>query len=100
MERITANTDEINDFILDVTEYISEYFDNMEFALDITNIEDLNELAYILELSSILIKGALEENNVELIYEGFFQIESRLKKANLVNENIYKAYKRKFTKFP
>ena len=61
---------------------------------------DLNELAYILELSSILIKGALEENNVELIYEGFFQIESRLKKANLVNENIYKAYKRKFTKFP
>lgn len=72
----------------------------MEFALDITNINDLNELAYILELSSILIKGALEENNVELIYEGFFQIESRLKKANLVNENIYKAYKRKFTKFP
>ena len=42
LERIIANTNEINDFILDATEYISEYFDNMEFALDITNIEDLN----------------------------------------------------------
>ena len=92
LEYIINNTNEVDDFILDVTEFIAEYFDNIEFSLNITNIEELNEFTYILELSSILIKSALEVNDMELIYEAFFQIESRFKKANLVNENISELY--------
>lgn len=92
LEQIVNNTNENDDFILDVTEFIAEYFDNIEFSLDIRNIDELNELIYILELSSILIKSALEVNELELIYEAFFQIESRFKKANLLNEEISELY--------
>lgn len=88
LEYVIAHTDEENDFILDISEFIAQYFDRVELSLDITNIQELNEFTYILELSSILIKSALEENDFELMYEAFFQIESRFEKANLLTPNL------------
>ena len=35
---------------------------------------------YILKLSSIIINDAIEENDMELIFGAFYQIQSRFKK--------------------
>ncbi len=57
----------------------------MDFSLNIKNKEDLDNLNYILKLSSIVLEDAIEEDDIELAYESFFQLEQRIKKYTLSN---------------
>ena len=88
LETIVKNTDEVDDFILDLSEFIADYFDKIEFKLDIISLKEFNEFIHILKLSSIIINDAIEENNMELIFEAFYQIQSRFKKEHLVAESF------------
>ena len=85
LESIVRNTDEPDDFILDLSEFIADYFDQMEFELEINSLNEFNEFMHILKLSSIIIDDAVEENDMELIFEAFYQIQSRFKKEHFVN---------------
>ena len=88
LETIVRNTDEVHDFILDLSEFIADYFDKMEFELNINSLKEFNEFIHILKLSSIIINNAIEENDMELIFEAFYQIQSRFKKEHLVAESF------------
>ena len=97
LEDIIRTTNEPDDFIFDLSDFIANYFDEVEDDLNIKNFNDFNELMIILKLSSILINDALDENDMELIYEPFYQIESRLKKEKLIiNEIDSNHFKRDF----
>lgn len=83
LETIVRNTDESDDFILDLSEFIADYFDKIELELDINSLKEFNEFIHILKLSSIIINDAIEENDMELIFEAFYQIQSRFKKEHV-----------------
>ena len=84
LESILRTKNEPDDFIFDLSDFIANYFDKVDYKLNIKNLNDFNELIIILEVSSILIDIALDENDLEWIYEPFYQIESRLKKEKLM----------------
>lgn len=85
LESIVRNTNESDDFILDLSEFISDYFDDADSKLNIKNLKDFDEFLVDLKLSSIILNSALEENDMELIYESFYQLKSRLQKDSLIN---------------
>lgn len=88
LESIVANTCETDDFILDLSEFIADYFDKMEYDLQVNSLKEFHEFMHILKLSSIIINDAVEENDMELIFEAFYQIQSRFKKEFLINEEF------------
>ena len=88
IEHIVNVTNEADDFIFDSTDFIQNYFNKVENQLNIRNILDLNRLIYILRLSSILLESAEKDKDLEVIYEAFYQLESRLKDEHLLNESI------------
>ena len=92
LERIIRNTNNPDDCIFDLSDFIAKYFDEVEKDLNIKNTKDLNELISILKLSSIVVDDALDENDMELIYESFYQIESRLKKEKLIMNELGKKH--------
>ena len=83
LENIVRTTDESDDFILDVSEFIADYFDKIDSELNISSLEEFDEFIHILKLSSIIIESAVEENDMELFFEAFYQIQSRFKMENL-----------------
>lgn len=85
LETIVRNTNESDDFVLDLSEFIADYFDKFDQELDIQSLQDFDEFIHVLKLSSIIIEDAVEENDTELIFEAFYQIQSRFKKENLIN---------------
>jgi len=70
--------EEIEELILDFTNFIDVFFDEKYHSLKCTNFDELDDLMYILKLCSLMIDDALEEDDVELAFESFFQIESRI----------------------
>ena len=88
LETIVRNTDESDDFILDLSEFIAKYFDRIDYELNINSLKEFEEFIHILKLSSIIITDALKENDMELIYESFYQIQSRFEKEKLIQEAI------------
>ena len=89
LESIVRTTNESDDFILDLSEFIGNYFDKIDYELNICSLEEFDEFIHFLKLSSIIIEDAIEENDMELLFEAFYQIQSRFKKENLVNSYIY-----------
>ena len=77
--RIEQN-DEITALILAFTDYMKIFFDETYHYINFKSIDDIDELKYFLNLSLLLIDDALDEKNVELLFESFFQIESRIKR--------------------
>lgn len=88
LEIIVRNTNESDDFILDLSEFIANYFDKINRNLNICSLQEFDEFIHILKLSSIIIEDAVEENDMELFFEAFYQVQSRFKKENLVNSYI------------
>ena len=86
LETIVRKTNKTDDFILDLSQYIADYFDRTDHELHIHSLNQFNEFLHILKLSSIIINEAIEENDMELIFEAFYQIESRFKKEQFVNQ--------------
>lgn len=68
--------------------FIKELNDN----LFLRNEDDFDELKFILGISLITIEEIVEDKNIELAYEAFFQIERNIKK-----EKLYIASKRFIT---
>ena len=60
------------------------YMDNR----DIKNEDDLNELKFILDISLIAIEGVLEDKDLPLAYETFFQIERKITREKLYKKLI------------
>lgn len=94
LEAIVRNTGESDDFVLDLSEFIANYFDDIDQELNIQSPPDFEEFIHILKLSSIIIEDACQENDMELIFEAFYQIKSRFEKENLINVMIH--YNHKF----
>ncbi len=76
---------ELVEFSKSIIKHIDSYFKELDFSLNIKNKEDLDNLNYILKLSSIVLEDAIEEDDIELAYESFFQLEQRIKKYTLSN---------------
>ena len=94
VENIVNNSvDYEDDFIEDLTDFISIYFKKTDQNLNIKNKKDFNEFIIILKLSSLILKNAVIDKDFDLIYESFYQIQSRLKKENLLknaqNEEVF-----------
>ena len=88
-ESIVNDADDFeDDFVEDLTDFISQYFNRADNNLNIKNKADLNEFNTILKLSSIIMENAVEDSDLDLIYESFYQIESRLKKEKLIDEKL------------
>ena len=84
LESIVRNTNESDDFILDLSEFIADYFDDADSNLNIKNLKVLMSLID-LKLSSVILIVLLK-NDVELIYESFYQLKSRLQKDSSIIE--------------
>ena len=86
VENIVNNCDDYEiDFIEDLTDFISQYFKKTDQNLNIRTKKDFEEFIIILKLSSLILENAKADNNLDLIYESFYQIQSRLKKEKLLN---------------
>ena len=81
---------ELVEFSESIIKHINSYFKELDFCLNITNKDDLDNLNFILKLSSIMLKNAIKNDDIELAYESFFQVERRIKKCKLSNN--YKIY--------
>ncbi len=89
LEAIVRTTNESDDFILDLSEFIANYFDKIDYELNICSLQEFDEFIHVLKLSSIIIEDAVEENDMELFFEAFYQIQSRFKKENLINHFMF-----------
>lgn len=76
--------------------FINSFFKKLEQNIIVNTEKDLNELRYILEISLILMDGVIEDNDIELAYESFFQIERRLKREHLYQKTIFVEEHEKF----
>lgn len=81
---------ELVEFSESIIKHINTYFKELDFCLNIRNKDDLDNLDFILKLSSFMLENAIEFDDIDLAYESFFQIERRIKKCNLYND--YKIY--------
>ena len=99
LETIVRTTNESDDFILDLSEFVANYFDKIDYKLNISSLQKFEEFIHILKLSSIIIECAVEENDMELFFEACYQVQSRFEKENLINRfrvyfnsNNYESY--------
>lgn len=83
------DSEEIEELILAFTEYVKVFFDETYRYINFNSIDDIEELKYILTLCLLLINDALDEKSVELAFESFFQIESRMKREFAMFKNYY-----------
>lgn len=79
---------ELAEFSKSIIKHIDSYFKELDFCLNIKNKDDLDNLNYILKLSSIVLDDAIEEEDIDLAYESFFQVEQRIKKYTLYKDNV------------
>ena len=74
------NDEKLYDFSKSLSEYMIQYFRELNDNLDIKNEDDLNQLKFILDISLIAIEGAVEDKDLPIAYEAFFQIERKITK--------------------
>ena len=55
VESIVRNTNESDDFSLDLSEFIADYFDDTDSNLNIKNLKDFDEFLVDLKLSSVIL---------------------------------------------
>ena len=80
---------ELIDFADSLITIISSYFKELDLSLNIKSKSDLDELKYILQISLLLMEEVIEDKNIELAYETFFQIERRIEKHQLYKKSVY-----------
>lgn len=61
----------------------NSYFKELNNNLSLKNEKDFDELKFILEISLITLEEIIEDKNIELAYEAFFQIERSIEKEKL-----------------
>ena len=66
-----------------IIQVFNSYFKELNDNLFLKNEKDFDELKFILEISLITIEEVVEDKDIELAYEAFFQIERSIEKENL-----------------
>ena len=82
------NDNQLYDFSKSLIEYMNSYFIELNDNLNIKNKKDFDELNFILKISSIAIEGAIEDKDIPLAYEAFFQIERKINREKLYKKSI------------
>ena len=70
---------ELSKSIIDIC---NSYFKELNDNLFLKNQKEFNELKFILEISLITIEEVVEDKDIGLAYEAFFQIERNIGKKN------------------
>lgn len=81
-----AKRNSLFEFSEDLHLNINSYFKHLDNSLSIKNSTDLKELKYILAFSEIMLGNIIEDNDISLAYESFFQLERRIKKKKLFDQ--------------
>lgn len=81
--------DEIEELILAFTQYMKIFFDETHQYINFNSIDDIEKLKYILTLCLFLVEDALDEMSVELLFDSFFQAESRIKREFKLFKKFY-----------
>ena len=71
------------DLSKDIIQVFNSYFKELNDNLFLKDEKDFDELKFILEISYITLEEIVEDKNIELAYEAFFQIERSIEKENL-----------------
>lgn len=87
-----AKQNNLSEFSEDLHSNINLYFEYLNHSLFIKKKADLEELEYILNFSLIMLEAVIEDNDIGLAYESFFQVERRIKKSGLSNRFDYCSY--------
>lgn len=61
----------------------NSYFKELNDNLSLKSEKDFDELKFILEISLITVEAVIEDKDIELAYEAFFQIERSIEKEKL-----------------
>lgn len=76
---------ELSDSLIKI---IDLYFEKLDNNLFIQSPKDLEKLKNILEISLILMEGSVDNLDIELAYETFFQVERRIEKEKLYKKSL------------
>lgn len=75
---------ETQEFITALQGYIHQDYKSLKENLEITTLDDFDEIVHIYKLTSILMKSAAMEDNIEALFEAHAQMKSRLNKEHLL----------------
>lgn len=82
-----GDDEELVEFSNDLISIINDYFEDLDSNLNIKTKHDLDNLNYILNISLFLLDEVINEKNIDLAYESFFQIERKINKKNLYQKS-------------
>lgn len=88
--------EELIEFSNSMISVINNYFEDLDSNLNIKTKHDLENLNYILNISLFLLEEAINDKNIDLAYESFFQIERKIN-AKKLYEKLNKDFSIKFT---
>ena len=87
LNQISPLTEGYADSIYDMN-IVHKSFEKYKNNLCLTTKEDLDKVFLISTLVDILVESALEFEDLDTLWEGFYQIGSRLRKYQLLNSNV------------
>lgn len=82
-----GNDEELVEFSNSLIFFINNYFEDLDSNLNIKTKHDLDNLKYILNISLFLLEEVINDKNIDLAYESFFQIERKINKKNLYKKS-------------
>ncbi|MBR6993929.1 MAG: hypothetical protein IKH85_07630 [Methanobrevibacter sp.] len=87
LARYYEHDDRLFELSKSIIRIFNSYFKELNDNLFLKNEKDFDELKFILEVSLITIEEVVEDKNVELAYEAFFQIERSIEKEELYKKS-------------
>lgn len=82
---MSDNLTELSNSLINIIDF---YFRELDKNIFIQSNKDLEKLKNILEISLILMEGSIQDSDIELAYEAFFQVERRIKKEKLYRPSV------------
>lgn len=79
--------EELVEFSNSLISVINDYFEDLNSNLNIKSKHDLDNLNYIINISLFLLEEVMNDKNIELAYESFFQIERKINKKKLYKKS-------------
>lgn len=83
LARYYEHDEKLFDLSKSIINVFNSYFKELNDNLSLKNEKDFEELKFILEISLITLEEIIEDKNIELAYEVFFQIERSIEKEKL-----------------
>lgn len=73
--------EDLIDLIKSLTEYMNYFYDSLNVNLKLNDLEDFEQMQYIISVCMLLLEEAIAEDDIELAYHSFTQLKSRLSKV-------------------